>query len=101
MMQFPCLVLYFGVDRAPDYPRALKCFEADRSWPFVALMNLNGEGTPRDLNKAEAALKIGQKEDSQSFAYLQLKKALSGCRHNTSTPCPRVDYCDKIRCFGH
>jgi hypothetical protein len=47
--RFPCAAMYFGVDGPIDYAGALKCFEADKSWPFVVLMYLNGEGTPRDL----------------------------------------------------
>jgi hypothetical protein len=96
LLRFPCLALYFGADRAPDYPRALKCFEADHSWSFVALMNLNGEGTPRDLHRAEAALKNAHKEDSESFRYIQLKKALGRCQHNITRSCPRVDYCGEL-----
>ena len=63
LAQFTCMGLYFGIDRAPDYPDALKCFEGRKLWNFVVTMYVNGDGTPRDLHKAEAVLKAGQKTD--------------------------------------
>src|SRR5712692_1015956 len=56
---FPCRYAFFGLDAPPDYAKALACFQKStrEPGPFVALIYLNGEGTARDLQKAEAGLK--------------------------------------------
>ncbi|MGH7814095.1 MAG: hypothetical protein ACREQI_08855 [Candidatus Binataceae bacterium] len=94
--QFPCNDLYFGIGRAPDYPKALKCFEANKLWPFAVMMYLNGEGVPRDLTKAGAILRSGQKSDPDSFPLGQaaaLQKAIDACENAPTQSCKRVDYC--------
>ncbi|MBV8450934.1 MAG: DUF1311 domain-containing protein [Deltaproteobacteria bacterium] len=96
LLQFPCLGLYFGIDHAPDYPRALQCFESDRAWSFVALMYLNGEGAPRNLQRAKAALQTGLKEDPNSITYHRLGEALRACERNAARSCRRVDYCNDL-----
>ena len=97
--QFPCISYYFGVDGAPNYPRALKCFKEKNSGGFVALMYLNGEGTPRDLNKAEAALTTWKQKSPHDFNGDQaaiLEKAIRTCRRSGRRACPRVDYCNDL-----
>jgi len=98
LAQFSCLPAYFGIDDAPDYPKALQCFESHKFWDFTALMYLNGEGTPRDLQKATAALKAWKKEGPNKFNPDQaatLTRAIDGCgRHPQS--CLRIDYCKQL-----
>jgi hypothetical protein len=97
--QFPCESAYFGVDRPPDYERALTCFETERSWSFVILMQLNGEGAPRDLAKAEAALKAWKREDPSTFDDNQaatLQKAIDNCKAGNEKSCLRMDYCKEL-----
>jgi hypothetical protein len=86
---------YFGIDGKPDYPGALQCFEAKKLWGFAALMYLNGEGAPRDLNKASAALEKWQQEKpgiANSDIAETLKKAIRACKQHPHS-CPRLDYC--------
>jgi uncharacterized protein YecT (DUF1311 family) len=74
----------------------LNLCKANNSGAFVALMYLNGEGTPRDLNKAEAALKVWRQKNPDQFSNSQaaaLKKAINGCRGAGTEACPRLDYC--------
>ncbi len=97
--QFRCLPDYFGVDGKPDYAKALKCFEAHKSWRFVALAYVNGEGAPRDLKKAAAALKAWQQQGLNAAFNEQeaatLKKAISRCGRRRQS-CARVDFCRKL-----
>src|ERR1039458_1481349 len=62
LAQFRRLPSYVGIDGTPDYPKALSCFESYKLWNFAALMYINGEGTPRDLQKAAAALRAWQQQ---------------------------------------
>jgi hypothetical protein len=97
--QFPCENAYFGIDRRPDYERALSCFETERSWPFIILMRFNGEGAPRDLAKAEATLTAWKREDPGTFNDEQaapLRKAIDECKPSNKKTCPRVDYCKEL-----
>ncbi|HVN63892.1 MAG TPA: hypothetical protein VMT58_04600 [Candidatus Binataceae bacterium] len=97
--QFPCNDIYFGIGTAPDYPKALKCFEANKRWPFVVLMYLDGEGAPRDLAKAESILKSGQKTDPDTFQDGEaeaLQKAIDACKAAPQKPCPQIDYCKDL-----
>ncbi len=99
LAQFVCIGLYFGIDRAPDYPEALKCFEGYKEWSFVVIMYVNGEGAPRDLQKAEAVLKAGQKTDPDVAApevVATLQKAIDKCKRAPHKSCPRVDYCGDV-----
>jgi uncharacterized protein YecT (DUF1311 family) len=97
--QFRCLPSYFGIEGAPDYPKALKCFESNKHWPFVVLMYLNGEGTKRDLEKAQSVLENGKKTDPDEFGPHQaevLQEAINRCKGIPQGPCPRVDYCKDL-----
>jgi hypothetical protein len=55
-----CDVYYFGIGQRRDFKRAFECEmarpEQGRNWVLLAVMYLNGEGTPRDVKKARAAL---------------------------------------------
>ncbi|MGH7814096.1 MAG: hypothetical protein ACREQI_08860 [Candidatus Binataceae bacterium] len=96
LLQFPCIDAYFGIGGPPDYPRALSCFEASKQWPFVSMMYFNGEGAPRDLDKAEAILKSVRKTDPDAFVYgpaAALQKAIDKCKSDPLHGCARIDYC--------
>ena len=97
--QFPCPYSYLGIDGTPDYAKALNLCRADNSGAFVALMYLNGEGTPRDLNKAEAALNVWKQNNPDQFSTSQaaaLDKVIKRCRRATTEACPRLDYCKDL-----
>jgi hypothetical protein len=97
--QFPCPYSYLGIDGTLDYAKALTLCKANNSGAFVALMYLNGEGTPRDLNKAEAALKVWKQKNPDQFSNCQaaaLEKAIKGCNLAGTEICPRLDYCKDL-----
>jgi len=104
LAQFACIGLYFGIDRAPDYPEALKCFEGRKAWNFVVTMYVNGEGAPRDLQKAEAVLKAGQKtapDVAPPEEAAALQKAIDKCKLARHKSCQRVHYCRDIAYTDH
>jgi TPR repeat protein len=77
-------------------PLALACFESERTWPFVTLIYLNGEGVPRNLQRAKAALRTGLKEDLHSFTYYRLEEALRTCERKSVRSCRRIDCCSDL-----
>jgi hypothetical protein len=97
---FPCIGLYFGIDQSRDYPGALKCFESSDQVEFTVLMYINGEGVPRDLQKAEALLKNGEKTESDYVLPPEmaavLHKAIDRCNLAPHESCPRVDFCQSL-----
>src|SRR5262245_57947987 len=62
----------------------------DRAWSFVTLIYLNGEGAPRNLQRARAALEVGLKEDPNSITYHRLEDALRTCERNSARSCRLV-----------
>jgi len=97
--QFPCPYSYLGVNGTPDYHKALSLCTANNSGEFVALMYLNGEGTPRDPNKAEAALRVWKQKNRGQFKGRQaatIEKAIKRCERAGPKNCPRMDYCKDL-----
>ena len=97
--QFPCPYSYLGVDGTRDYARALDLCTADNSGAFIALIYLNGEGTPRNLEMADAALKLWKQKSPDHFSSSQaaaLENAVNECRRGGTGACPRINYCKDL-----
>lgn len=98
---FPCRYAFLGLNGPPDYAKALACFQkSDREpGPFVALIYFNGDGTPRDLQKAEAALKawaLGNPNEFDAGQAAKLQTAIDNCKRSGEKSCPRIDYCGQL-----
>ena len=52
-----CDEVYEAAHAPADFGKALACFRAHEEWDMVAIMLLNGEGTPVDVPGARAAFK--------------------------------------------
>lgn len=94
-----CDELYFGAAGKPDFPRALKCYQARQAWPMLILMRLNGEGAPADLAQAEALYKEWEKAsppDAKSLQGEALSKLIEERKRDRKTVYPRIDYCQDI-----
>ncbi|MGH7841262.1 MAG: lysozyme inhibitor LprI family protein [Candidatus Binataceae bacterium] len=77
----------------------MKCFEDSDSPLFVVIMYINGQGTPRDLDKAQEALNTRKKTYPEQYPAEQvapLQKAIDECRSAPKKPCPRVDFCRDV-----
>jgi uncharacterized protein YecT (DUF1311 family) len=94
-----CDSYYFGLSGAPDYAKALKCYEEQKSLEFIILMHLNGEGTPADVRKASELFKAWEKSSPEETTSLQgesLRKAIEERMSNPDAPHARLDYCNDI-----
>lgn len=49
-----CELFHYGIGMAPDLGRAAECYRRAGSLEQLALLYVNGEGVPRDLDRAEA-----------------------------------------------
>ncbi|MGA6970551.1 MAG: hypothetical protein WBY93_02910 [Candidatus Binatus sp.] len=56
-----CYDSYFGFSGPPNFSEALQCFENNKIWSYLVVMYLNGQGGPRDVQKAEQWFATGQK----------------------------------------
>lgn len=94
-----CADLYFGINGAPNYPKALKCYESLNSWEFLILMHLNGEGAPADNQKAAELFRAWQKaspDESSSLQAEALKNAIQERKSNPKASYPPLKYCTDI-----
>jgi hypothetical protein len=94
-----CDVYYFGIGQRPDLGRAFACEMAEpeprRNWVLLAVMHLNGEGTPRDLRLARQALEHNR-PDACGATCAALDAALRRREGSPGKTFPRVDYCKDI-----
>ncbi|MHC1725404.1 MAG: lysozyme inhibitor LprI family protein [Syntrophobacteraceae bacterium] len=94
-----CDDYYFGISRAPDYPKALKCYQENKAWDFVILMHLNGEGVTADVQKADELFRAWQKESPEETKSLQAEALQEAIRERKAKPggsFKRLDYCSDI-----
>ena len=103
LASFPCEYSFFGIDAPPDYGKAFACFrKAGKPSPFIALMYFNGDGTPRSLEKAEAAVKarndLDEFDDDQAAT---LQAAIDACRRTGQKSCRRIDFCKQLATYLH
>lgn len=57
-----CDALYYGEGRTKDYAKALACYRSQGDWEMVAILQLNGEGTPVDVAAARLSFRQMQHE---------------------------------------
>lgn len=94
-----CDDYYYGIRRAPDLVKALRCYEAEKIWEMSIVMYLNGEGTAASIAKAEELLLAWQKADPSQADSLQaeaLRKIIDERKQHPGGPFPRIDFCQDI-----
>jgi hypothetical protein len=97
-----CEALYYGDGVARDYKRALACFRAEPDWLMVAVMQLNGEGTPVDVAGARKSLEADEKEkgdEDQGAAtedQILLEAIIKKREADPKARGPRVDFCKDV-----
>jgi hypothetical protein len=98
-----CYDSYFGFTGAPNFPKALQCFERERIWPYLVVMYLNGQGTPRDAQKAEDWFAAGQKMEPVEWPAewsareaSSLKQAIEEAKSGPSKDWSPVDLCTNV-----
>jgi hypothetical protein len=94
-----CDVFYFGIGQPRDVRRAFACElakpEPNRNWVLIAVMYLNGEGTPRDLGRARKAL-AHVRGDGCGVTCAALEEVLRRQEASPKQRHGRVDYCKDI-----
>lgn len=85
---------YFASGKARDLTKAFACYQASRDWIMVAIMQLNGEGTPVDVAAARATIANDKGESGGDFDALDaiIKKREA----NPTATYPRVDFCRDV-----
>ena len=83
--------------RPRDFERALGCFRAQNDWIMVAIMNLNGEGTPVDVAKAREAFKRAVDGQSERDADQEMLDEIIRKREaKPAAKARRVDFCRDV-----
>ncbi|HEY6475389.1 MAG TPA: hypothetical protein VI456_02345, partial [Polyangia bacterium] len=92
-----CDALYYGEERPKDYAKALGCYRSQEDWAMVAIMQLNGEGTPVDVAGARASYRrmLGPQgfEDGDGAS---LAGVLKEREANPHAKRPRIDFCRDV-----
>jgi uncharacterized protein YecT (DUF1311 family) len=106
LVQFPggeCYDSYFGFSAPPNFSKALPCFEGQKTWPYLVIMYLNGQGTPRDVQKAEQSFATGQKmgpvdwpAEWTAAEMSSLKQAIGEAKDTSNKNSSDVDLCSDI-----
>jgi uncharacterized protein YecT (DUF1311 family) len=106
LVQFPggeCYDSYFGFSSPPNFSKALQCFEGQKTWPYLVVMYLNGQGSPRDVHKAEQWFAAGQKmapvdwpAEWTAAELSSLKQAIEEAKGTSNKNSSSVDLCSDI-----
>ena len=93
----PCVNAYYGIGQRVNYDKAYKCFQSKNVYEFMAIMQLNGEGTPKNAQKAEQTMKLWFKSDPDNADNVdadQMRQAVAA--HLADPHAPRTDFCDDV-----
>jgi uncharacterized protein YecT (DUF1311 family) len=94
-----CDDYYYGIRRAQDLVKALRCYEKEKLWEMAIVMRLNGEGAPASVAKAEELLLAWRKAEPTQADSLQaeaLRKIIDERKQHPGGPFPRIDFCQDI-----
>jgi uncharacterized protein YecT (DUF1311 family) len=94
-----CDDAYFGIHRASDFSRALRCYQSEKRWDLLIVMYLNGEGTRVDIGKAETLLQEWAREDQIPGGSLEargLREEIDERKQHPEISYPRINYCRDI-----
>jgi uncharacterized protein YecT (DUF1311 family) len=94
-----CDAYYNGQGRPKDFDKALACYDAQEDWTTVAIMQLNGEGTPVDVAGARASflrLVARKGEQDQDMDDNTLNKIIKQRKAHPGAKARRVDFCRDV-----
>lgn len=94
-----CIDAYYGIGQPMDYVKAYKCFQSQHIYPYLIVMQLNGEGTPADLKEAQQTMQVwlsADPDNAQSLDETQMQSLLSTREVNPDRQFPKVDYCKDV-----
>ncbi len=88
-----CEGYYEGWNVRQDDRKAFACFLRNKDWLWVALMQVNGEGTPLDLAAAGASLNRLEFKDADASVLEAIIKKRGA---NPRAPSRRVEFCKDV-----
>jgi hypothetical protein len=88
-----CDDYYEGHKKPRDFARALSCYRKWEIWLWVAIMQVNGEGTPVDLAAAQASVDRLEFKDADALA---LERIIKRRRANPNLKGRRIDFCKDV-----
>lgn len=88
-----CDDYYEGHKKPRDFARALSCYRKWQIWLWVAIMQVNGEGTPVDLAGAQASVDRLEFKDADALA---LERIIKKRQANPNLKGRRVDFCKDV-----
>ncbi len=92
----PCDALYYGIDRKVDLAAAHACYARVGDHEMLALMAANGEGTPRDLDRAREEARLAVKGSSNPQGQ-QADALVSAIERQAGTSAAKaLAYCDDV-----
>jgi len=84
---------YLAWEKPRDVTTALACYRASNDWLMVAILQLNGEGTPVDVAGARASLDRVEPKDGD---FQTLDRIIKTHEANPAAKYPRVDFCKDV-----
>jgi hypothetical protein len=91
-----CDAYHEGEGRKRDFAKALACYRAQEDWLMVAIMQLNGEGTPVDFAAARESLAKARHDNPTSADEDALNEILTKREAAPAAKGPRVDFCRDV-----
>lgn len=88
-----CDAPYYGRGEPRDYRKAFACYRKSGESLMVAIMQLNGEGTPVDIPGARASL---SRVDSKDADFEALDAIIKKREADPGATGPRVDFCRDV-----
>ncbi len=85
-----------GLGRPIDFNAAYTCSLAERAWHEVAVMRMNGQGTPVDLNGAREALAMLPEPGETELRERQQLMAAIVARETAKAPLRPLRFCEDI-----
>jgi hypothetical protein len=85
---------YFASDKPRDVAKAFACYRASDNFLMLAIMHLNGEGTPVDVAAARAS--FARETSSSGGDFDALDAIIKKREANPTAQFPRVDYCRDV-----
>lgn len=96
---YTCADIYYGIGQPVDYSKAYACFKAHSIYEYMIVMQLNGEGVPRDVHKAEALMQAWLQADpdnANSVDETGMEGILNGRLQDNNPNPPKVEYCKDV-----
>ena len=94
-----CDAYYNGEGGPKDLAKALACYRAQEEWTMLAIMQLNGEGTPVDVAGARASflrLVAAKGEKNQDMDDMTLEKIIKEREAHPGPKARRIDFCRDV-----